>query len=106
MRIRSAQTEEELVADRLADYSGACTDETLYASRIRLRRRVREQPLRAATAGAFAFDVIHVLDRGSESRERTRTRSRQRPRQIMRNERASLHGTNLAARATTDFGAP
>src|SRR5262249_32612448 len=67
---------------------------------IRLGGSVAKQPFGAAAAGALAFYVVHVLDGRGQARKRALPRAPNGALEIMRNESASLHGTNFAASVT------
>jgi hypothetical protein len=70
MGIGTRQAEEEFVAHRLADDIGAGREQAFDRGGVLFGGQLIRKPIGTAAAGAFAGDVVHVLDRYGQTRER------------------------------------
>src|SRR6185312_14239535 len=71
MRVRAAHAVEKFVTDRLARNRGSGVEDLLNWRTIASGRLVGCEPFGAAAAGAFARDVVHILDHCDQPAERT-----------------------------------
>src|SRR5689334_7602698 len=91
MSIDPADAIEELVANRFAGDRRAGGKNFCHCAGVLICGLLRGQPIRIATAGPGAGDVVHVLDRCAQSSKWPARRADDRRIEIMWNEKRICH---------------
>src|SRR5262249_61729132 len=71
MCVCAAHAVEKFIADRFSGNRCASIEDLLHRRTIARGGCLRCEPFRAAAAGAFASDVVHILDHGGQPGEWT-----------------------------------